>query len=180
VSEPPRRAFADAHFHDDVSRAQHVKPSAGNFGIRILRGRNHPRYARLDQRLCARSGAASGVAWLKCYVYGCAAGPLARRFQRDDLCVIAPIVLMKPFTDNLSAVNSIADDDAADGGIWAREAHAFARKLERAFDEANVMLVHQLVEQGSSVGFGVERNHIVNLFAGANKTNRQSKLAGNR
>src|SRR5204863_2414647 len=120
------------------------------------------------------------VAWLKRYVCCCAAGPLARRFQRDDLRVIPPIVLMKAFTDNLSAVNSIADDDAADGGIWAREAHAFARKLERALHEANVMLVHQLVEQGSSVGFGVKRNHIVNFLAGADKANRQSKLTGNR
>ena len=90
--------------------------------------------------------------------------------------MIAFVVLMKSFADNLS----IANNDAANGGVGTGETDALARKVQRTLHEANVMFVHQLIEKGSSVGFRVERDHVVDLFAGADKANGQTKLARNR
>src|SRR5260370_34995772 len=82
---------------------------------------------------------------------------------------------MKSFADNLTVVNN----DAADSGIGTSEPDAFARKFQRTLHEANVMFVHQLVEKRRCVGFRVERNHVVDLFASADETNGQSEFARN-
>src|SRR5258707_3948333 len=82
---------------------------------------------------------------------------------------------MKSFADNLTVVNN----DAADSGIGTSEADALARKFQRTLHEANVMFVHQLIEKRRCVGFRVERNHVVDLFAGADETNGQSEFARN-
>src|ERR1700740_183489 len=86
------------------------------------------------------------------------------------------VVLMKTFPDDLSIVNN----DAADGGIGAGETDALTREVQRMLHETNVMFAHQLIEKVRCVGFRVERNHVVDLFAGADKANGQTKLARNR
>ena len=51
------------------------------------------------------------------------------------------------------------------------------RELEGVLHEANVVFVHDLIEKGIRVGFGVEGHQVVDLLAGADKTNRQAKFA---
>src|SRR5258707_87510 len=120
---------------------------------------------------------ASGViAGFEIDVECCAPRFFACRFQGDNFGVIAPIVLMKAFADNFA----VADDHAADQRIWAGESNSFACQRKRVLQEANVVFVHGLVEEGINVGFGVEGNEVVNLFAGADEANRQAKLARNR
>src|SRR5258707_10595879 len=87
---------------------------------------------------------------------------------------------MKAFANDLRFMIFSADDYAADGWIGAGQANAITRKFQCALHEANVMLIHELVEEGSRVRFGVEGNHIVNLFAGADEADRQPEFAGNR
>ena len=82
--------------------------------------------------------------------------------------MIAFVVLMKSFADNLP----IANNDAANGGVGAGETDALARKVQRTLHEAYVMFVHQLIEERRCVGFRVERDHVVDLFTGADKANR--------
>src|SRR5215472_6027995 len=80
---------------------------------------------------------------------------------------------MKAFADNLAVVH----DDAAHRWIWAGQAYPFARKLQGALHEANVVSVHDSVEERIGVGFGVERHKIIDLFAGTNKPDRQAEFA---
>ena len=87
---------------------------------------------------------------------------------------------MKALANDLRFVIFSADDYATDGGIGTGQANAITRKFQRTLHEADVMLVHELIEKGSRVRFGVEGNHIVNLFAGADEADRQPEFAGNR
>src|SRR5690348_8223615 len=82
---------------------------------------------------------------------------------------------MKAFADDLA----VADDNAAHGRIGAGQANAFAREGQRVLHEANVVFVHGLIEKGIRVRLGVKGNQIVDLFAGADKANRQAQLARN-
>ena len=170
--ESARLGFANAGVHDDIGRAQRIEATAGHFGIWIVRRRDHPRDTCLKQCLRARARSASDIAWLKRHVRCCAASFLTRRFQCDDFGVMAPVILVETFTDNPPAVDRIANNDTAYGWVRTREANPLARQFQRPLHEADVMLVHQLIEKGSSVGFGVKRNHVVDLFACADKANR--------
>jgi hypothetical protein len=56
--------------------------------------------------------------------------------------------------------------------IWASQADALARQGLRVFHETNVVCVHESVEKGIDVGFGVEGDQVVDLFAGAHEADR--------
>ena len=87
--------------------------------------------------------------------------------------MVAPFVLMKAFPDN----PAISDNDAAHSGIWAGQTHAFACEHQRVLHEASVVFVHDLIEKGICVRFGVEGHQVVDLFARADKANRQAQFA---
>jgi len=53
--------------------------------------------------------------------------------------MIALVIPVKSFADNLAIVNN----DAADGGIGTGETDAIAREFQRRLHEANVVFVHQ-------------------------------------
>src|SRR5271167_1143375 len=84
---------------------------------------------------------------------------------------------MKSFANNLA----FAHEDAADHGVGTREASAFARQLQRVFHESSGVSVHELVEglveKRVRVSFRVEGHHVVDLLAGADKTDGQSEFA---
>src|SRR5215831_1354899 len=82
---------------------------------------------------------------------------------------------MKTFAYDLAVV----DDHAADCRIRAGQADASACQGQRVLHETNVVFVHDLVEKGIRVRFGVEGNQIVDLLAGADKANRQAQLTRN-
>src|SRR5712692_43528 len=83
---------------------------------------------------------------------------------------------MKTFADDLA----FAHDNATYHGIGAGEARAFAGQRQRMLHEANVVCVHGSVEEGISVGIGVEGNHVVDLLAGAHEADGQAQLARDR
>ena len=80
---------------------------------------------------------------------------------------------MKAFADDLT----FAHDDAAHHWIGTGQAGAFAGQGQRVLHEADGVCVHGSVEKRIRVGFGVEGNHVVNLFAGADEANRQAQFA---
>ena len=84
---------------------------------------------------------------------------------------------MKALASDLRFVIFSADDYATDGRIGTGQANTVARKLQRALHEANVMLIHELIEKGSGVSLSIEGNHVVNLFADADKADGKSEFA---
>src|ERR1041384_6999448 len=157
VVEPLRFGFANSNVHHDVRRTQRIEPAASHFWIWIVRRGYHARNTCLNQCLSACTGAPDDVAWLECDVGRGAARVFRRRFQRGYFGMIAQVVLMKPFADDLSFVNLSLHNHATDGGIGTGGAHTLARKLQRMLHEANVMLVHASVKERSGVGFGIEQ-----------------------
>src|SRR5712691_7469369 len=86
----------------------------------------------------ARPRASRNAAWLKADIERGALRVSARGFQSDDFGVVAPVVLMKSFANHLP----IFHEDRADRWIWAREADAFARQLQRAIHVGDVVRFH--------------------------------------
>jgi hypothetical protein len=126
-------------FGDNSSDIEPFDSTACNIWVGITNGNDDARDASVNERFGARAGSTDVIARLERDI-GCgAAGFFAGGFQRDDFGMVAPIVLMEAFANDLAFVN----DDAANGGIGAGEADAFARELERALHEADVVFVHR-------------------------------------
>ena len=85
------------------------------------------------------------TARLQAHVHRRAARFFARCFERDYFRVVAPIVLVKTFADNLA----VAHHHAAHHRIRAGQTNAFARKRQRVLQEANVVFVHGFNQRGS-------------------------------
>ena len=168
-----RGFFQDAADDFDSGGFQAIQAAAGCSGVWILHGGDDALDARGEDGFGAGAGASGVIARFERDVERRTLRALTCGFQRDDFCVIAILILMKALADNFA----FADDDAADCGIRAGEADAFARQVERVVHEANVVWVHGLVEERVDVGFGVERNQIVDLFAGADETNGEAEFA---
>ena len=169
-----RFGFADARFAVEVGGTECFESAARDFGIGIARRSDDAGDACLNQSLRTGAGASRVVAGFERDVSSGAAGLFAGGFERNDFGVVAPAKLMETFADDVARV----DDDTADSRIRAGEADAVAREFQRTLHEADVVIVHSLVEKGGSVGFGIERDHVIELFAGAHKTDRQAEFAG--
>ncbi len=87
--------------------------------------------------------------------------------------MVAPFVLVKAFTYDFA----VADDHAAYVRIRTGKADAFARQSKRVLHEADVVCVHESVEERVDVGFGVEGHEVVDLFAGAHEADGQRQFA---
>ena len=98
---------------------------------------------------------------------------VASLIERDDFGVIEFVVDVKAFTDD----GAIFDEDAADWGIGTGQANGLAGEAERMFHEVLIVGIHGLVEQRIGVGLGVEGNEVVDLFAGADKTDGEAEFA---
>ncbi len=136
--EPPGFRFADARVDGYARGAKGFKPSACNFGIGILGGGDNSGDACVEESLGARAGTAREIAGFERDVSRGAAGFFTSSFERDNFGVVAPVILVEAFADDVAGVN----DDATYGGIGACEADAFARDCEGALHEAVVVVVH--------------------------------------
>jgi len=138
--ESPGFRFADAGVDGDACGAKGFKPSACNFGIGILGGGDNSGDPCIEESQGAGAGTAREIAGFERDVSGGAAGFFTGGFERDDFGVVAPVILVEAFADDVAGVN----DDTTYGGIGACEADAFARDCEGALHEADVAVVHWL------------------------------------
>ncbi|MNV10770.1 hypothetical protein D3C71_1013100 [compost metagenome] len=132
--ELARLAFQHAAFGDDAGLFQALQSATGDFRIRVLHRRDHPRHTGIDQRIGAGRCAAMVAARLKRHISSGTASLIARRAQGVDFGMRFTGALMPAFADNLP----IAHDHAADPRVGVRRVMTFARQFQGAGHEMSV------------------------------------------
>jgi hypothetical protein len=127
---------AGKHFYAGVPQA--LVSASGNGGIGVVNGGYYTLNSSLDNRFRARTSAAGVIARFKRDVHGRAFSFFSRGFYGHDLGVIAQLVLVKTFTNNLPFTHQHASDE----WIRAGQASALARQAKCTLHVSDGVLIH--------------------------------------
>ncbi len=141
----PRLFFGDADADVQSSFAELLDALAGDARVRVQHRDHHAHDSGVDDCSCARTGASGVAAGFERDVHRGAARLVARGIQRNDLGVIAQVVLVKSLADD----HFIFFDYRADDGIRMRERRALFREAECAQHPREVTVANAVSRRGN-------------------------------
>ena len=173
--ELARFGFQQAGFNLHAGAAQFSKAESGYRRIRDPHGSHYTLYSRSDHRIRTRPGAALMTARFKIQIECCAARLPASLFHGQNFSMLHAFVRMKSSSRDLPEANN----HSSHARIWRCQRSPLAGKINRLSHVLLVLCaeVHAPAKQRIDKIFRAEGQQVANLFAHANITHRQSKLA---
>ena len=124
--ELARLAFQHAAFGGDAGLGQALHATTGDFRVRVLHRRDHPRHTGIHQRIGARRRTAVVAARFEGHVSGGAPSLVAGGAQGVDFGVGFAGAHVPAFADNLP----VTHDHAAHPRVGVRRVMTFARQFQ--------------------------------------------------